>query len=84
MITDKDVAKLRKAFKSDFDNLEKKIDKKLDEKLAAQSSEIKQYIHEGVSAVVKGVDNLLNEYQFDSRIKSLEKIHPSGRHRSLN
>ena len=79
MITDADVKKLKKAFKPDFDNLEKKIDKKL----SSQTAEIKQYIHEGVDAVVEGVDNLLSDYKYDERISKLEKIHPQGKHRMI-
>lgn len=95
MITGDDVNKIRNALKPDFDNLEKKFDQKLDAqtknfdqkldaKLGTQTAEIKKYIHEGVNAVVDGIDNLLQEYQFDPRIKKLEKIHPGGRHRQID
>ena len=62
-----DVELLKKTFttKSDLKQTEKNI---------------KGYIHEGVDAVVNGVDNLFSEYQVDSRIKKLEKIHPKGKH----
>lgn len=65
VITDKDVEKIRMALKPDFDN---------------QTAEIKKYIHEGVKAVVEGVDNLLNQQDLDSRVKNLEKIHPEYKH----
>lgn len=69
---------VRKALKPDFDRLATKLDLKLTEK------NIKKYIHEGVDAVVEGVDNLLSEYKYDERINKLEKIHPQGRHRSID
>lgn len=78
MITDDDVKKIRKALKPDFDRMVTKSDLEQTEK------NIKQYIHEGVNAAVDGVDNLLQEYQFDSRIKKLESIHPGGRHRQID
>ena len=74
MITNDDVKKIRKALKPDFDRLATKLDLEQSEK------NIKKYIHEGVNAVVDGVDNLLSEYQFDSRLKKIENIHPGGRH----
>ena len=87
MITDDDVAKIRKALKPDFESVEQKVRKalkpdfdRLDQKIEQSEKNIKKYIHEGADAVVDGVDNLLQEYQFDSRIKNLEKIHPRGRH----
>lgn len=83
-LTDIDVVKIRKALKPDFDNLETNLKKEIKLELEQSETRIKQYIHEGVNAVVDGVDNLLNEKQFDIRIKNLEKIHPQSRHRSLN
>lgn len=76
MITDDDVVKIRKALKPDFDRLDQKIDQ--------SEKNVKQYIHEGVDAVVNGVDDLLQEYQFDPRIKKLEKIHPGGSHPQID
>ena len=87
MISDDDVVKIRKALKPDFDRLDQKIgglDQKMEQSEKNIKSEIKQYIHEGIDAVATGIDNLLSEYQFDSRIKKLEKIHPSGRHRQID
>ena len=72
MITDNDVAKIKKSLLPE-----------IDKKLSSQTKEIKKYIHEGVDATVEGIDNLLSEYQFDSRIKKLEDIHPRG-HQSVN
>jgi len=100
MITDNDVAKIRKALKPDFDQLATKSDldqlrkdtkSDLDQLRSDTKSDlgrleksIKKYIHEGVSAVVDGVDSLFQEYQFDTRIKKLEIIHPSGHHRQVD
>ena len=88
MITDDDVKKIRNALKPVFDSVEQKVRKALlpeiDKKLSSQTKEIKQYIHEGVDAVVEGVDNLLSEYKYDERISKLEKIHPQGRHSSID
>lgn len=89
MISDDDVEKIRKALKPDFDKLSTKSDLnqlRQDTKsdLNQMENNIKGYVHEGVNAVVDGVDNLLQEYQFDSRIKKLEKIHPGGRHRQID
>lgn len=69
MITDSDIKKIQKALKPYFDRSEKNI---------------KQYIHEGVNATVDGVDNLLSEYDFQTRVTKLEKIHPQGRHRPID
>ena len=79
MITNNDVAKIRKALKPDFDRLDQKIDR-LDNKLGQTEKNIRQYIHEGVNAVVQGVDNLFQEYKLDERLKKLENIHPDNRH----
>jgi len=84
MITNDDVKKIRKALKPDFDSLEDKFDRKLASQTKEITTEIKKYIHEGVDAVVEGVDQLLDKYQFDKRIKRLEKIHPQGQHQALN
>ncbi len=77
-LTDKDVAKIRLALKPDFDNLATKLDIRNSEKNI--KTEIKKYIHEGVDSVVDGVDLLLKDQQYDSRLKKLERIHPDNHH----
>ncbi|OGM15194.1 hypothetical protein A3D84_04705 [Candidatus Woesebacteria bacterium RIFCSPHIGHO2_02_FULL_42_20] len=100
MITDNDVAKIRKALKPDFDRMVTKSDldqlrqdtkSDLDQlrqdtksDLDQTEKNIKKYVHEGVDAVVDGIDNILRDYQFDSRIQKLEKIHPGGRHHQID
>ena len=89
MITDNDVAKIRKALKPDFDRMVTKSDLdqlRQDTKSDLDQTEknIKKYVHEGVDAVVDGIDNILRDYQFDSRILKLEKIHPGGRHHQID
>ncbi|EKD57935.1 MAG: hypothetical protein ACD_57C00086G0004 [uncultured bacterium] len=89
MITDNDVAKIRKALKPDFDRMVTKSDLdqlRQDTKSDLDQTEknIKKYVHEGVDAVVDGIDNILRDYQFDSRIQKLEKIHPGGRHHQID
>lgn len=64
-LTNDDVKKIRTALKPDFDRLE---------------SNIKKYIHEGVDATVEGVDNLLQDKDYDSRFEKLENIHPDYKH----
>ncbi len=56
------------------------IMKEVDTAIKESEIRVKQYIHEGVDAVIEGVDNLNSEKDYDSRIKKLEKIHPHSRH----
>lgn len=76
-ISDNDIKKISKAL---LPRIGEMLDEKISSQNKKQTSEIKQYIHEGVDAVVEGVDNLLKEKDYDSRISKLEKLHPQGRH----
>lgn len=80
-LTNDDIKKLENSLLPKFEkSLLPKIGKMIDEKNAAQTAEIKAYIHEGVNAVVDGVDNLLQDKDYDNRIRRLEKIHPDYSH----
>lgn len=74
-LTNDDIQKLE-------NSLLPKIGKMIDEKNAAQTKQLKTYIHEGVDAVIEGVDNLLQDKDYDGRIVDLEKLHPHGTHAS--
>lgn len=67
MITDDDVQKIRNALKPDFEKLATKPDleqlrKDTKSDLEKMEKNLKKDIHQGVDAVVAGVDGLLTEY----------------------
>lgn len=70
------------ASKKDLKDSESRLRQELEASESRIKKEIKAYIHEGVDAVIEGVDNLLQDKDYDGRIVDLEKLHPHGTHAS--